>query len=186
MTLQALKILVVIAGVLGTTMGMLLLLAPGQTLREHGRFQRWLIETDCVAALNRRQASEKILYRYHRVFGLLMSAGAVTWLLFLTQLYDRAPFIKVLIGTLGVIGFDALILAGWAMGYFALTIGIYLLVRPSALRDFEAVANRWYEPFPAKAATLPDSVGRLILRAPRLIGMLLLVAGLGCLLAITA
>jgi hypothetical protein len=77
-------------------------------------------------------------------------------------------------------------LTSWALALFALGIGVFLLVRPSALKGLETAANRWIEPFPSSTkATVPAETGinRLILRAPRFSGLLLLAAGLACLLA---
>jgi hypothetical protein len=186
MPAQTLAVICGIAGALGLAAGAGLLIVPGRMLRERSGLRRWLLEIDLIALLNRRRTIERLLYRHHRAFGAAVMAGAVASLVTLWELRDDPLVTGVLPGILGAWGVRALILASWASAVLALGIGVFLLVRPSALKSFETAANRWIEPFPSSnKATVPAERGlnRLILRAPRVTGLLLLAAGLGCLLA---
>jgi hypothetical protein len=60
-----------------------------------------------------------------------------------------------------------------------LIAGIVLFVRPSALKGVETQANRWFDP--ARASPANAAIGRFVVRAPRLTGLLFLTAGVVCL-----
>ena len=164
------------AGAFGIAAGCLLLLAPG-ALREGSRWRRWLLEVDLASLLDARRTIERPLYRHHRVFGAVVIAGALAWLVPFWMLRDRLPAV----GDFAAIA----ILAGCVLVTFALGIGFFLVVRPSALKGLEAAANRWIEPFPLAGKPGEPSgyefVNRVVLRVPRLTGLLLLATGLGCL-----
>jgi len=154
----------------------LLLLAPG-ALREGSRWRRWMLDVDLAALLDARRAIERPLYRHHRVFGAAVIAGALAWFATLWALRDRLPVPGEFAGTMT--------LAGCTLAAFALCIGVFLVIRPSALKGLEAAANRWIEPFPSggrrDAPTgYYEFIRRVVLRAPRFTGLLLLTAGLGC------
>ena len=185
MSLEALRVICLVAGVLGVVTGAGLVISPGGALGEGSRWRRWLLEIDLVALLDRRRSIERPLYRHHRAFGAGVVAGTVAWLVALWGLSDHPALVSALTGTLGAWGARVLILTLWAFAAFALGIGLFVLIRPSAIKGLEAAANRWLEPFrtasrPGDAAWV-EFIGWWVLRAPRLSGVLLLAAGLGCL-----
>ena len=186
MSAQTLAVICGIAGALGVAAGAGLLIVPGRTLRGRTALRRWLLEIDLIALLDRRQAIERPLYRHHYAFGAAVIVGAVASLVTLWNLRDYRLVTGLLPEFLGAGGVGAVILTSWALAVFALGIGLFLLIRPSALKEFETAANRWIEPFPSSTKdTVPTETGinRLILRAPRFTALLLLAAGLACLLA---
>jgi len=173
---ETLKWINLTAGALGIATGALLLLAPG-ALREGSRWRRWLLDVDLAALLDARRAIERPLYRHHRVFGAAVIAGALAWFATLWTLRDRFPVPGEYAGTVT--------LALCTLAAFALGIGVFLLIRPSALKGLEAAANRWIETFPSGGwrdapAGYYQLFKRVVLRAPRFTGLLLLTAGLGC------
>ena len=163
------------AGAFGIVAGAFLLVAPG-ALHEGSRWRHWLLEADLAAVLDARRAIERPLYRHHRVFGAAVIAGALAWFATLWTLRDRFPVPGEYAGTVT--------LALCTLAAFALGIGVFLLIRPSALKRFEATANRWIEPLPSSgkgdASASYAVINRLVVRAPRFTGLLLLTAGLGC------
>ena len=178
------------AGAIGVVVGAALLIVPGRMLRERRSFWRWLFETDVIALLDRRLVIERPLYRHHRALGAAVTAGAVALLMALWKLVDHPLVTDVLPRILGAWGVVSVIVASWALALFALGIGIFLIVRPSALKGFEAAANRWIELFPSVgrsgAPTREEFITRLVWQAPRLTALLLLAAGVGSLLAAVA
>ena len=181
-----LQAMLLISGVLGISAGLALLLMPRQLLAESTWLRGWLFEYSVSAFFNRYHAVEKLAYRHHRPIGVVMTIGAIIMLTPLLGLYDHPEVILAMNRTLGFLGTYAVILASWMLSIFALIIGLFLFLRPSALKDFEMAANRWIELFPhtPSSYTLADrGINRLVLRAPRLIGLLLLMLGSGCLLA---
>jgi hypothetical protein len=184
--MQTLGAICGIAGALGVAAGAGLLIVAGRTLRGRTWLWRWLLEIDLITLLDRRQSIERFLYRHHSAFGAAVIAGAVASLVALWELHDFPMVTGMLSGIFGAWGVGATILTSWALAVFALGIGVFLLIRPSALKGFETAANRWMEPFPSSTkATVPAETGinRLILRAPRFTGLLLMAAGVACLLA---
>jgi len=187
MSPETLAVICGISGVLGVAAGAALLIVGGRALRGRTVLRRWLLETDLLALLDRRLTVERFLYRHHRVFGAAVVAGALASLATLWQLRDHPLAMAVLSGGPDAWRVGAVVLASMGLVVFALGIGLFLLIRPSALKRFETAANRWIEPFPPSVKdTVPAETGinRLILRAPRFTGLLLIAAGLACLLAV--
>ena len=183
---EAWHAIMLIAGVFGIAAGAGLLAVPRQMLLERTLFRRWLFEINFSALLNRKQSIERPLYRHHRIFGATVTIGAMISLMPLFWLYVHPLAKDTLTHTLGIWGARAVILSAWALVFFVLAVGLFLLIRPSALKGFEAASNRWIEPFPSgrnSAAIDATGISRLVLHAPRLAGLILLAAGLGCLLA---
>ncbi|MEK7754489.1 MAG: hypothetical protein AAB654_21370 [Acidobacteriota bacterium] len=186
MDAQALALICGIAGTLALVAGASLLIVDGLEQREGDSLRHWLVEIDLIDLLDRRKTIERTLYRHHRAFGATVIAGAAALLVALWTLHDHPPVTAWLTEMLGAWGVEAVMLVACASGLFALGIGVFLLIRPSILKKFEAEANRWIEPFPSRTqanARAETDVNRLIMRAPRVTGLLLLAAGLGCLLA---
>lgn len=109
--------------------------------------------------VDRPRRIERFIYRHHRLFGSAIVVGALTvmgvvWL-----------FRKVWLGGSGG-SVTALLVRALIVAVFV--IGIIVLVRPSALKGVEALANRWIQPFPAIVLSFWQ------------IGAVLLVAGVVC------
>jgi len=175
-----------IAGAVGVAAGAGLLILPGRMLRERTWRSRWLFEIDLIAVLDRRRAIERLIYRHHYPFGAAVIAGAAVLLSILWELREDRLVTDVLPGILGAWGARAVILTSWALAVFALGIGMFLLIRPSALKGFETAANRWIGSLPS--AGKPGGarfISRCVLRAPRLTALLLLAAGIACLTVAT-
>ena len=179
MSAQALSVISGIAGVLGVAVGALLLIVPVRVLRERTALRRWFLEINLAALLDQRHTIERPLYRHHYAFGAIVIAGAIASLVTLWKFRDHPLVTSVLLGSLGTWGFEAVILTSWVLAVFALGIGAFLLVRPSALKRFETAANRWIEPFPSAGEIF---ITHFVLCAPRITALLLLAAGIASLL----
>ena len=116
-------------------------------------------------ACSRPWRVERFIYRHHRPFGSAIIAGALTLLYLLyrghLQLTDM-PAWQI------SIGLRTADLVAWILAIAVLLIGFAMLIRPSLLKGIEAVSNRWI-PLPR-----PGS---------RHLGILLVLAGLGCIAA---
>jgi hypothetical protein len=115
--------------------------------------------------LERPQRVERFIYRHHRLFGGIIVAGAMVMLAFLVGGHGLAGTVAWRASSASQMA----LMAVWALAAFALIIGIFIGIRPSALKGFEAIANRWIQLFPAIPLT------------SRQIGVLLLIAGIACL-----
>ena len=133
-------------------------------------------------ALERPWRVEKFIYRHHRPAGAILLVGALVFLAFLGRY--NGPVIESTHWHASR-GFQLTWLAAWVFAAFALFIGIFVFFRPSALKTFESLANRWVELSPdvvsGKVLLRQKFIG-LLLHAPRRTGILLLLAGITCLL----
>lgn len=139
----------------------------------------WLLIRNLREVLRRPRAIERFVYRHHRLFGSLVTTCGLTLLLFLGTYHHRSAW-HVLPGA------QLMLIAAWALLVFALIVGIYLLFRPSALKGFESVANRWVEPFTVfspRLAAAKSKCARLLRATPPVVGVLFLLIGLLCLAA---
>ena len=171
------KIATGVAGVLGIATGATLALAPKRLFEPSEAVGRWLLGTDVGELFDRRYTIERRVYRRHRIVGGVVLAGAaaaLTLILFLSIDPRSAPIRKAL----GRFEFRTLVAVAATIACVLVVFGLCLLVRPSLLKGLETAANRWID---ASARAKRFDVSRLVLRAPRLVGMLLLVGGFACL-----
>ncbi|MDP1527200.1 MAG: hypothetical protein Q8M20_15445 [Rhodocyclaceae bacterium] len=91
---------------------------------------------------------DRFVYRHHRLFGALILLGASIFLALLathhTAIFKADPWLLKGL-PLAVVLLQA---AAWLFAVFSMLIGLFVLVRPSALKPLEAKANHWVEPFP--------------------------------------
>lgn len=177
---QWLNDILVVSGTTGMVAGAGLLLMPQQLFSEQSQWRKWLLEHDLVGLLNHHQRIEKPLYRHHRPFGAALTAGA---LILLTLLGKLQSYLFATNAWSDILGVRLAMIFAWALAILALFIGIFFLVRPSALKNVEALSNRWIGPPPStfQQAEPAKGINRLILRFPRYTGILLLLAGIACL-----
>lgn len=179
--MQWLSVFLAATGTLGVLAGLAVLLTHEPMPGERSRLPAWKLGHKLVAALNRYRSMERFLYRHHRILGTAVVAGALTFLLLLARLHSHGT------ATSAVPVVRLIMPLAWATSIGILVIGFYLLIRPSELKPFEAIANRWIEIFPStKSAAVPPK-GRDAKRpkpaARWVIGVLLVAAGVACLLA---
>ena len=171
------KIATGVAGVLGIATGAILALTPKRRLEPSGAVGRWLLGTNVGELFDRRYTIERRVYRRHRIVGGVVLAGAaaaLTLILFLS-IDPRSVPIR---NALGPFEFRTLVAVAATLALILVAFGLCLLVRPSVLKALEAAANRWID---ASARAKRFEVSQLVLRAPRLVGVLLLVGGFACL-----
>jgi hypothetical protein len=164
--------------VLGVAVGTAFLISPSHYFAPGSAWRRWFLETDVGDIFNRRYAVERTIYRRHRIFGGFVIAGAVAGLALLVFLWSHPQAAQWLRDGLGRLGLRlTLALTGTVFTLLVLT-GFLMLFRPSLLKGVEVRANRWIE---AKRPPKRAEITGLILRGPRLLGVLLMLAGAKCL-----
>lgn len=154
-----------LSGAAAVVAGIGFLLATARPPDKPDTLRGRLLNGGLQEVLERPRRVERFIYRHHRLFGSAIAAGAMALLALLGAGQSRL-FGTVLPGGSG--GRVAMLLV-WALAVAVLVIGIIVLVRPSALKGVEALANRWIELFP------------VTMRTSRQIGVLLLVVGIVCL-----
>lgn len=147
--LRSAVLFLMVGSIAGLVVGALLIRSP-QRLRVIGNLlNRWVSTRHIDQALERSINVDPWFYRHRRISGGLILLASVYILYALTFNLDRANVIiglslrfslhQALVGGL----LDALVLSTLLGALLAVFVGLFLLLRPSSLRDFEQVSNRW-------------------------------------------
>ena len=168
-------------GMLAMLVGLLLLIAPRGFARVSRLANRWVSTAPATRLLEKPRPIERFFYRGHKVFGILLTSGAVFALHYLVS-HGAATGMLAALGAPGPAGdIMAVALTGFLLAgnIVVLLVGIVVVVRPSLLKGVEAASNRWIstrETFNTldSRSDLPD---RAVARKPRLAGLALTVAG---------
>lgn len=147
--LQSFVILLILGSLAGLVAGVLLLFRPNVLQSWGVLLNRWVSTRQMELPLDRSVNIDPWFYRHRRFAGLLILLGALYILYYFTVALDREQAILSLSRhfnlhaalTAGLL--DALVLGAMLGALMALVGGMFLLLRPSLLRDFEQVANRW-------------------------------------------
>jgi len=134
--------------------------------------------------LERQWRVERSIYRHHRLFGGIIAIGALTLLLMLGMHHGQEFASGAAHLSRGAYLVELVRVALWVFAAFALLIGIVIAIRPSAIKGFEALANRWIEPLPTVALapeTQPQKPVGALSRTSTRVGLLLLLGGGACL-----
>ena len=187
-------ILVLMTGsIAGLFAGTALVLRPAWLLHVGKFLNRWISTRPITRLLDRMVRIDRWFYRHHQVSGALMLAGAIFLINFYTGSFDK-PFIldklshalalapKLISFLLDSVVFT--ILLGAAL---ALIISLFLLIRPSMLKDFERGANQWIS---LRQALKPLEVSRFgmdefVFQNVQMTGVLMLCGSLYTLSALT-
>jgi hypothetical protein len=147
--LQSLVVFLIVGSLAGMAVGVLLLLRPEGLQRVGQKLNRWISTRHLDQAMERTINLDPWFYRYRRVGGTLIFLGAVYVLYYFTVTLERASTIGDLAGyfklPVSLVGalLDALVLSSILGALCAALVGLFLILRPSMLRDFEQVANQW-------------------------------------------
>ena len=147
--LQSFVIFLIAGSYAGIVVGALLLLRPQSLQRASQKLNRWISTRHLDQSLERTFNLDPWFYRYRRIAGALTLLGAFYVIYYFTVDIDRADTVSGLarhfhMATSLVGGLlDALVLSALTGAVFAAFVGSFMLLRPSLLRDFEQVANKW-------------------------------------------
>lgn len=123
--------------------------------------------------LDKQWPVERLIYRHHRTFGLLVLAASSFCLWQLT----RPELMTLLAGRSPVSILLWILLIGQAL---ALLIGLIIFIRPSLLKPVETVSNRWLDL--ELAAKDPPARPRITAILLMLVGLIVLLASASLLL----
>lgn len=184
--LQSLVIFLVVGSLGGIAAGLSLLLRPDSLQRLGQKLDRWISTRHLDQSMENNVNIDPWIYRYRRVGGSLILLGAVYILYYFTVGMERAGAIASLAGyfklPVSLIGalLDALAFSSILGALCAALVGLFLILRPSMLRDFEQVANRWIS---LRRAMKPAEIRRAgvdeyVFKCARQAGILLLLGSL--------
>lgn len=186
--LQSFLALLLGGAVVALTLGIWMLFRPEQVFRVNRFFSQWLSSRKVTRLLSRPvYRIERHVYRYHRVFGAALLAGAGYVLYSLWFRYDKAAALGIfreynpqVVAWL----LDSTVFLLYLTSIVTLAIAFCLVIRPSLLRGFEVLANHWFSTRRMEKSLevmrmQPDEAAR---RNPRVTALLLVLGGLYVLL----
>jgi hypothetical protein len=143
-----LYVLLLGGAVLGLVIGVLLLVDSERVMRWNASLNRWYSTREAFQKLEQPIDVKRVVYRWHRVAGVLVFAGAVFTLDVLAFSYKTGALVQAFRGVgnphlLGIF-FEALriiLIVGNVAGLLAAVI---LCFRPSLLKGIESVGDRYY------------------------------------------
>lgn len=164
--------------------GLAFIIAPGRAVGLERQADRRFSLRKALKPLEIPRQTERFFYRHHRIVGamIVIFASIFLWIYLVEGEGGRiAAWAGKQLGAEVVSAWAANL--GWFMvllNFAAVLFGAVMFVRPSALKNVEAVANRWISTRQATRGldTEHDPLGRFAARNPRLFGSLVLLGSL--------
>lgn len=183
---QSAVIFLMLGSVAGMAVGALLLFRCERLRSISAVLGRWISTRNMDRTLEKRISLDPWFYRHSKVTGVLLLMGALFILSYFVFQLDRTQTLVGLMrrmnwpATQAEILLDALVLLSLLGALAAAVFALFILFRPSLLRDFEQGANRWVSLRQAlKPMEIPRAgVDDYIFRHAALAGALLLLGSL--------
>lgn len=184
--LQSAVIFLVVGGFAGLLVGALLVLCPQRLQSLSAPLNRWVSTRQFDKGLEHSFSIDPWFYRYRQISGGLILLGALFVLYFFTVSLDRGLAIEGLArhfaypSALVAALLDAVVLISLLGALCAVLVALFMLFRPSLLRDFEQGANQWLSLRRSlKPMEIPrNDVDVYVQRYARQAGIFLLLGGL--------
>ena len=185
-----LYVLLLAGAVLGLVVGVTLLLDSARVFRWNQTLNRWYSTRQGLRPLEQPIDVKRVIYRWHRVAGVLVFAGALFTLDVLAFSYQTGALVRAFapVGNQALLSifFETLriiLIVGNVAGLLA---GLILCFRPSLLKGLESVADQYYS---ARAATRPLEVMRyqpddFVRARPKFVGTFVTIGSLYVLVAL--
>jgi hypothetical protein len=174
-----LYVLLLGGAILGLVIGITLLVDSERVMRWNAALNRWYSTRQAFQKLEEPIDVKRVIYRWHRLAGVLVFAGAVFTLDVLAFTYKTGALVQAFRGVgnpviLGIV-FETLRIVLIVGNVAALVAGAILCFRPSLLKGVEAVGDRYYS---GREAMKPLEVmhyqpDEFVLGRPKLVGTLL-------------
>lgn len=138
-----------LGSVAGLVIGAILILRPHWLDRIHLFTNHWVSTRQLKKSVEKTIEFDRTFYRYRRFSGTLILLGALYLLYFFSIHLDKSSAIAGLAKNFHVPAayvsalFDPLVLIILLGATFALFVSLFVLFRPSQLREFEKGANQW-------------------------------------------
>jgi hypothetical protein len=177
---QTLFIAVLLGAAVGLVIGFVLLVDSARALRWNGALSRWISTREAVQRFDRSRDIKRLVYRAHRVLGVLVVAGALYCLDVLTFGFAPGALARAFrdLGSVGMleVTFESMRLFLLLGNVAALGAGLVLSFRPSLLKGLEVWADRTYavREHSARLDEMRFQPDVWVSRHPRLAGILVL------------
>jgi hypothetical protein len=146
---QVIKIMTLVAGILGISLSLLLLFAPNLTQVISERCNRYVDFDRKMNYLDRDINTDKIVYRHNIISGSCLIVGSAFTVAFLFYGLDVKSFVNVFFGsekfaTTNEVIFSSFALFGKMAAIMGLIIGSILLFNPVQMQHIETKLNTWF------------------------------------------
>lgn len=179
---RSLILFLLLGSVAGIFAGVALLLRPELLLRANKFANFWVSTRQLSRPLVRFFSLDSWFYRFNRLSGAVLMSGSIYMVYFFTVVFDKTVAFNFIFKAAMVPAalmeglIDALVLSSITGAVFALLISLFLIFRPSMLREFEFHANRKIS---LRERLKPleitrDGMDRYVFRNMRLTGVLIL------------
>jgi hypothetical protein len=140
--LRTVEVVNLVSGILGMTLSLLLLFAPGVARNLSGRFNREVDTDRRLSFLDRSFASEKLIYGHPLLVGGCLSAGAAFGLVFLFCDFNARKYATIFFGPgfhplAGEVVFQVVAWIGRTACALGVIAGGSLMIAPEALRSLD-------------------------------------------------
>lgn len=184
--LPPLVVFLFLASITGMVAGALMIVRPDWLGAAGLHLNRWVATRSLEQVLERSVDLDRWFYRHHQAAGLSMLAGACWIIYFFIVAFDKYRMLGPLARAAGLARrameglLDGVVLLGLAGAVFAALVSLFLLLRPSLLREFEHGANQWVSTSRAQEVLdVPrEGAERYVVRHYRLFGLLLMLGSL--------
>lgn len=137
---------IIVGTVTGLLLGLGLIFAPALTLAINDKINTRFSMREKTKVMEKPIHSEPFFYKHAKISGVIVTGGAL-FILFSLLTFNFYALIPYLPKSLSVPVWQWLLQAGQVFflitGVFILIFGLVVLIRPSQLKHFEQVANRW-------------------------------------------
>jgi len=175
---------------LGLVIGVMLIVDSARVMRWNYALNHWYSTRRAMRALEQPLDIKRVVYRWHRVLGVLVFAGALFAIDALVFGFKTAALARTLrhLGQPAVLelAFEAVRIFLIVGNVAALAAGTVLVFRPSLLKGLEAWGDRTYsERAPTKPLdTMRYQPDEFVRARPRLVGVLVLIGSVYTLFAL--
>ena len=182
---QAIKIITLVAGILGVALSLLLLFAPNLTKIISESCNRYVDFDRKINYLDRDISTERIVYRHNIISGSCLIVGSAFTIAFLFYGLDVKSFVKVFFGsekfaTTNEVIFSSFALCGKIAAIMGIIIGSILLFNPGQMQNIETKLNTWFttQPVFEKLDQAQGDFDTLIYQRPLLYGSIGLITSI--------
>lgn len=169
---------------LGVLLGVLLIFNPAVVEKISRVANRWISTRRINQVLDRSVSIEHWFYQHHRIIGSFIVLGAVYIFIYFGGLFDKSAMLRYFSGSAPLVVIDmlldAFVLSMLVGAAVSLISGLFLVLRPSLLRDLEAGTNQWVSSRSASKVldVQRGQVDAFVLRHAQRVGWLLLLGSI--------
>lgn len=174
-------------GVIISLTGLAIIVMPSISIRISRLMNTW-VETDHIFnAMDKNLKSERVFYRYHRIFGAFITLGSMfIFYTFVIQYGENSIHIRSIeIFSLAATDWlvTSLIFFVSLCSVVFMIFGLFIILRPSGIKQIEKKLNQWVDTGNINFNYQHQEADTYFQEHPRLIGLLVIAGGLYLLLS---